>query len=385
MKRQLIIMGMLALGGCGEEMGAGDSPEIASKSSALECISNPNDPNCVWKVLGRLLPANGAGADIVHEQAPALCGNNQAAIVFSVEATTHRYRTLQLNGSANSPTWGAYTTKAFASKPACTFREDVGSNAGIVLAGKGTDGLIYASAGVAAPPGLPQGVPTPGSFVAVSGTVYSNGQTNVAGDPALSTGGFTVQKVGMVFMGNDNRTIFAHLRPLPYSQNAWTARITGPQLPTGWTAFGVPSIVSLPVTFYIVVHARNGSQDRLFATYLYGDGGYFSNAIGSPVPGWDMLPDLGSIEISPSLTLSNVHGMTVYFLRSGQIMQTTEPFGQHPLLAVKPNAGFVFASSPSGSDNWGIDSQGGTHNIVARTTSNQLAFGVSNMDSSIEP
>jgi hypothetical protein len=288
-------------------------------------------------------------------------------------------------------------------------RETVSGRSGFVLAGKGTDGKIYASAGLAALPSFPQALPSSAAFVAVSNTVYNTSPTNVAGQPAMATGGFTSPMIGLVFMGGtDNKTLYAHTRPLPYnaSGSTWSSRFTGPTLPSGWTAMGVPTIVAYPVTFYIAVHARNGSSDRLFFTHFYADpnNGHFSNGIGSPAVEWELppggptaLPNLGSMEVSPSLAYSHEHGhgVTVYFLRkttsggvtTGRLMQTTKvsEWGDRPTHPVMPAAGFNIDSSPTASDGWGVDSQGGTHYVVARTKENFIVLGLTNQNEDVIP
>jgi hypothetical protein len=387
-------MTMLLLGACDQGGGAND---LANTSAALRCPEAPGDGDCPWKVSSRLLPANGASADIVHEQAPALCGNNQGAMVVSVESGTHKYRALQLNCGANANVWSDYAVrfaqnKTFASKPACTFRENVGSNAGFVLAGKGTDGKIYASPGALAPNAFPQGNPTASAgWSLVANDSYTSSQSSPAGAPALVTGGFTVQKITLVNMGNDLRTIYAYVHPTPYTMGGWSGRITGPALPAGWVAQGPPAIVAEPVVNYIGVHARNGSQDRLFITYFYSDGQYFSNSTGSPVPGWSMeSSNLGSMDGGPSITSSDL-GKTIWFLHIdplqhiNQILETTEPFATNSPIAVAPQQGFQYASGPSGSSGWGCDSQGGTYHVVARTTSNQLVISLSMPDNRLVP
>ena len=261
---------------------------------------------------------------------------------------------------------------------------DVSGTSGFVVAGKGSsDNKIYASPGIMAPAEEFQENPTPaGPFTAVSNTAYS-----VGGAPALASGGFGTNSVVMVFMGDDNRTIYGHVRPIPYLQNSWTSRITGPQLPSGWTAVGAPAIARLPVTFQIVVHARNAfQQHRLFETHFFGDGQYFSNNIGSPSPSWVQLPSMGTIDGDPALTYSDTHGLTVYFRRGTQIMQTGGfPLVSNPVLAVKPNEGIQFASSPAAIANWAFESQNGTHTVIARTTSNQLYDGTTMVDELVVP
>ena len=259
---------------------------------------------------------------------------------------------------------------------------DASGQPGFVVAGKATDNKIYASAGIMSPGAATQLNPSAATaFAAVSNTVYS---TN--GAPALASGGFGSNSVVLTFMGDDNRTIYAHVRPFPYLTSSWTSRITGPQLPSGWTAIGAPSLARLPVTMQIVVHARNAfGSDRLFTTHFYADGQFFSNGIGSPASSWTMLPSMGTIDSDPALTFHDQHGLTVYFRRGTQMMQTGEPLGSNPVLAVKPNENIQFAGSPAALANWAFESQNGRHTMIARSTNNRLYNGTTMMDASIIP
>lgn len=383
--RPLIPFTMLLLTACGEP---GPDDEILGElSSALSCPGNPNNGDCPWKTV-HLLEPNPASNDIVHEQAPTLCGGEgNGFFAISVQASTHRYRTLQWNLATTSPSWGSFGTKAFASKAGCSFREDGDSNGnpGFVIAGKATDGKIYAAPGTLAPGAVPQGTPVANAPFAQVGThTYNSSATSPAGAPTLATGG---NKMVMVLLGNDARTIYAHVRAIPYvsASSSWSGRITGPVLPSGWTALGPPAMVVHPVTFYIVVSARNGGQDRLFATHFYGPGQHFSSGTGSPPATWQQLAQLGPISTGgPSLTYSPL-GTTYWYRLGGEIRETTAPVATNPLLPVAPSKGHIFASDPSASWGWGTDSQGGLYHVLARTTSNKLVMANSNMDSNLAP
>lgn len=375
-------MAML-LAGCSGEMDVGDylsdTAETGTVSQALRCTDGNedpiNDPNCPWKYWAPLSPTT----DITHTMSPAICAKT-TALTISVD-TNGRYRTLQWH-SVLASSWGNYGTRTFASNPTCAFREDSASGQpGFVLAGKGTDGKLYASPGTMAPAAIPQSNPTADApWAAVSSTVY-----NTAGYPALAPSySYRGDSVMLTFMGDDSRTIYAHVRDLPYTQNSWTSRITGPQLPSGWAVLGAPAVAKLPMTVQIVVYASNGSQERLFTTHFDGLG--FSGGVPGSPASWQMLASVGDIDSAPSLTYSSPHGLTVYFRRDGQIMQTGGyPLGSTPVLAVKPDEGLSFASAPAGHFGWQYESQGGAHLVVARTTSNQLQRAENFPDSWLVP
>lgn len=384
---QLIATAMVLLAGCALEV---DDSEFDTWTQELRCsdgYGNPiNDSNCPWKGLWRVMPAD--GNDIVHNLAPALCVKDGYPLVVFSAGSDSRYRTL-LTHYVPSQSWGFYGNKQFSSKPTCAMRENgADGQGGFVVAGKGTDNKIYASPGlipaIADPQPSPQPVVgPPGYFTAVSNTTYTTG-----GSPALASGS---SKMVMVFMGDDRR-IYAHVRGLPYLSNSWSSRISGPQLPAGWTPIGAPAIARAAITFQIVVHARNGQQDRLFEVHFYDGHNHFSNGIGSPTSNFVMLPNMGRIDDDPALTIHDVHGPTVYFRRYNPntgfatIMQTTGvPLGSNPVFAVKPNDNVNYASGPAAIANWAIESQNGRHTVLARTTGNQLRAGVTLPDVNIVP
>jgi hypothetical protein len=209
----------------------------------------------------------------------------------------------------------------------------------------------------------------------------------------------------IVFMGTDNRTIYAHARDIPYLSSSWSARIAGPTLPTGWTVTGTPTVAFAGLTFHIVVRAKNGNSTRLYMTHFYAAGAagseYFSNVYASPALSWTALPSLGAIDSDPSLTFHVDHGFTIYFLRGTQIMQTSAAstplnFGQSPIMAVYPARGVAFTEAPAAVGYWGFESQGGRHTVIGRTyvpppppgqpaAASRMYYGQTNSDGRIIP
>jgi hypothetical protein len=124
-----------------------------------------------------------------------------------------------------------------------------------------------------------------------------------------------------------------------------------------------------------MVHAQNGASHRLYSTHFYmssAKAGHFSNETGSPIPSWTQLPVTGDISDGPTLTSSDADvGISVYFRRGGQFMQTSGfPLGSFPLLAVRPAEGLQFASSPAATGGQYYDQ--GLHVVIGRTTSGQI-------------
>lgn len=373
------------LGACGDLEQTNVSPELGVQSSALRCHDGNGKPitdaNCPWRYWDHLLPSS--GVDITHGLAPAMCAGVSGFLTVSVD-TGGRYRTLQWHAGGHAPSWSLYGNRTFSSKPACALRENVtATRAGFVLAGKATDNKIYTSAGtMAAATSSQQNVTANEMWTSVSDEEYPAG-----GSPALgfTLGGFGGDGVVLTFMGDDARTVYAHSRHVPYLSNDWSPIITGPVLPSGWTAVGAPAVHALPVTFRIMVHAQSGSTHRLFETYFFLDDGdgYFSTAFASTPAVWTQRPSLGLIEDDPAITFAPGFGTTVYFRRGSEIRQTTESASFHTPLAVKPNEAVEFASAPAATA--GVPFDQGTHVVVARTTANQIYFAEAVNDVNLVP
>jgi hypothetical protein len=395
----MFVPALLLFAGCAAEMELDSSEEdTASVSEDLRRYDNgipSNDPNAPWRDWTRLLPTN--NVDIDHEYSPAHCGTPAGFLTVTTDDVTGKYNVLQWSGRGKGPAWSAHGTRIFHGKPACTLREPApDGRTGYVLAGKGTDGRTYASPGIMAPATLPYGSPAPvpgapGEWAAVSSQVYFEG-----GDPALATGGFGAgDSVVMAFMGDDNRTIYAHTRRLPYLSNSWSARITGPMLPAGWEVAGSPGIAKMAVTFMIAVRAWNTNTHAraLFVTHFFANGAiaHFSNNIGSPPATWTQQSVTGHyIVSSPALTFSNTFGPTVYFRSipppggASSIRQTTgNPLGQNPVLEVEPDDGLLFVGDAAASADWQLTV--GRHVVVARTSADQLYYIESERDALLGP
>ena len=378
------VLALLLLAGCSE---MGDEG-VATHAGAIRCYDGngipSSDPECPWRgPWSRLAPEN-LSADITHTLSPALCAANPGPSFLTVSVdSSGRYRTFQWSNASRATSWGNYGFKTFVSKPACTFREDeANGQLGIVLAGKATDNKMYASPGIMAPFGIPQQNPvpvsgTPGQFALVSNTAITNG-----GQPAIAgrTSGDTLML--LAFMAEGNRTIQAHTRNLPYVGNTWSTNpITGPTLPTGWTAHGAPSISVLPITFRIVVHARNGTTDRMFEVHFYKNGSTmrFSDGLGQPVSSWLMLKNMGMItqNTSPAIvnltaTLDHPGYQTIFFRRNNDIMQTSD--AGNPVLRVAPNNAPPFTGDPAAVVGFPFE-MASDYMLVSRTqTTNQLFF-----------
>jgi hypothetical protein len=381
-------MALLLLAGCGE---MGDEEVVTTHTGAIRCYDGngipSSSPECPWRgPWSRLTPDN-LSADITHTLSPALCARSDGPSFMTISTdSSGRYRTFQWSNVSRAAGWGSYGFKTFVSKPACTFREnEANGQLGFVLAGKAADNKMYASPGIMAPFGIPQQNPvpvsgTPGQFAAVSATTFTTG-----GEPAVAgrTSGDTLML--LAFMAAGNRTIQAHTRNLPYVGNTWSANpITGPTLPFGWTAHGAPSIDVLPITFRIVIHARNGTTDRLFEVHFFKSGSTmrFSNGLGQPTSSWLMLGNMGTItqNTGPSVvhlvaTPDHPGYQTNFFRRNNDIMQTSD--AGNPSIAVAPNNAPAFTGDPAVAVGFPFE-MASDYMLVARSQTNQLFFLASN-------
>jgi hypothetical protein len=384
-----VVVTSVLLAGCGE-LGPNDTP--TKVETALEFIDNngnvSSDGSWVWadpfNGPDSWTPAvpQGGGADITHTSSPAVCGAiaqpglvSERLAIISVDSASH-YRTIELYAPGApefSTSWGNYGTKTFASKPACVMREnESGQNnpdaPGFVLAGRGSatgDHYLYASRGIF----TALGTFTPPVPLEAWARVDSNNKYDVNGSPSVATDG--VNAVGsnlvMVVMGDDNRTIYAYVRSLPYTSHSWSARITGPLLPTGTTAVSAPSIDFIQgfvYIFHIVVRATTNGQTKLYETYFVADGsglgGHFSDIKVHPPGFWAALPVTGPISgdpvisYSPNLALyqQTMNAETLFFTSGTQIKQTSgfassTPLGTLPVLAIQ-NMGIPSVTSSPG-------------------------------------
>jgi hypothetical protein len=409
-------LGAAALG-CGAEAGDEELEAPRSLSQELRCWDGSTNPECVWKSnWSRLVPLNHPDIAGGHYNSPALCVSTWAQeeehsrsgwLAVSVDQND-RYEVLAFSGNVapnRSLSWGVYgATKRWTSKPTCASREPATwsdgttSVGGFLIAGKVRGNTspptndvnhnkIFASAGRFAPwyPGVDwpnPGFVTPFEEVDPDGRVYATG-----GLPALGSkvdeGGFGAPAAVLVFMGTDQRTIYAHTHALPYTAPSggtagpWSERIPGPVLPCDsngcWRVEGTPSIAREVVTFRIVVHATRTvaqrTSHRLYETYFYSDGanGHFSQFSGSPSPVWSHRPVPGVVENSawiegdPAIEYDPDHGTTLFFRQGSSIMQTsfTSSSFTSPPQPVHAGTNRTFVGSPAAVGGVGFDN--GTH------------------------
>jgi len=395
LRSRALLLASVALGavGCsGPVDGDASGEPTATLSEEFRCNPNQGDPlsgDCPWRFpWSRVLPTN--GVDITHTWAPAMLSSATGWLIFSVDNTNH-YRMLQKRTSGNpaSPSWGTYgATRTWKSKPALAHKENSASGLpGFVVAGKLSDNTVVTSSGIMAPSSTTLGLPTADKpfEVVEAGRTYSSG-----GLPAITNYDQNgVNNLVMVLMGDDGRTIYAHTRPIPYnaSTSHWSSRITGPTLPTGWSVVYAPTIAAeyAPNMLAILIHARKGSTDAFFVTHFsnLGYAAHFSNSIGSPALVWTQAPNIGAINDDPTLSWSPATGLTAYYLRGSQIVETGwEPDPSRPVLPVAPSTGINFTSSPSVTEDAYYDQ--GTHVVIARAT-NALYLIDSNQDSKLDP
>jgi hypothetical protein len=419
----LVVTSTLVLvAGCGE-MDSTDAP--TKVETALEYVDNygnvSSDGSQVWASpytgpdsWSRITPQG--GADITHTSSPAVCGEittphevSERLAIFSVDNQSH-FRTIELSEAGVpqfSTSWGNYGTKTFASKPTCAMREfeNAPNNptaGGFVLAGRGSatnDHYLYASRGVFAAAGT-NSPPAPlEAFARVDSN--NNDKYDVNGFPALATDGVNAvgNNLAMVFMGDDNRTIYAHVHQLPYTTSTyhWSARITGPVLPSGTTAVGTPSIdfaVGWAYFFHVVVRAVSGGHTSFYETYFNANGtggGSFIDSTGGPYATWKQLPVTGTISSDPAVIYSpnlayyqqTLNAETLFYTSGTQIEQTngfctSTWFGLLPILAIQQTGITSVSSSPAAVPDPGLE-RNSVAAVIARHNSQLFYIESSNV------
>jgi hypothetical protein len=384
---------LAAAAGCaGPAQGNTAGEPAATVAQALRCrddgiVGDPLSGDCPWRTpWSRVLPQN--RVDISHAWAPAMLSSDTGWLVFSVDTTNH-YRMLQMRPvgpTSASPSWGTYgPTRTWKSKPALAHRENSSTGLpGFVVAGKLNDNTVVTSSGIMAASSNTLGTPTPDKAFEV---VEANRTYSTGGLPAITEyNAFGVDGLVVTFMGDDGH-IYAHTRSIPYNTNHWSARITGPALPSGWSAVYGPAISAeyAPNLLAILIHARNGSTDAFFLThFVYTPSqAAFANEIGSPAQVWTQIASVGAISDDPTFTMSPSAGLTAYYRRGTQIVETGwTPDPHHPVLPVAPSTGIQFSSSPGATGDRFYDQ--GTHLVVARAGT-QLYWIESNSDDHLDP
>ncbi len=369
---------------------------LAAKSSdAVECTDsscggNGSDAFEGWAPVEASWPTGYSGFNN-NNVGPAICGTHDWGSVAIAVDSSYRYEVLQLS-SNNAPAWTNYGNGPFSSRPTCAVLDATGPHTFLFAGLKSSDHKIYISQAKQGNNGPIGSNPT-----ALSNPPFSAFSPAPAGTtgPALASrmglGNGIADHLMMAWVtpsGSTAGTVYASYTALPYNtMNAWT-NITGPQLPSGWTIVGAPTIAAIynRVTWEVIVHAHNSSlnEDGFFQTYIYDRGSsvYFCNALGNPALVWtgngplggtlspSTLSAMGVLGADPSLNFDTTLGYeTLYFIIGSTIWQTSGPLGSNATHQVYPYSSISFRSSPSFSGDTVLATNSGTQAGIAIDTS----------------
>lgn len=294
-----------------------------------------------------------AATDI--DSAPAVCSNHWSPYFVFTRNTDQRYY-VKSQGYIPNPAWKQFGFRQFVSAPSCVYQKPLTdlnampTDHRFLVAGKSTDSRIYVVEGISTAdtyiPNPPD--PTPafqnpdwtGPWGQVSGTPYSSGN----GEPALGSDG---DRIVVTFL--DAGVIRAHVQELPFvnSASAWSGLISGPAMPAGVTAQGVPAITYMggPTNrFVIMVRGSAGTSEGLY--WIFFDGTSF-------IGDWTQLPTTEVVDSDPALEWDGMHNtITAYFRTgSGSITQISAhqagDLGVYPSYVIDPlSTTNVFLGAP---------------------------------------
>jgi hypothetical protein len=165
------------------------------------------------------------------------------------------------------------------------------------------------------------------------------------GRPAISSNSSLVV---LTFLTSDRR-IQAYTRATPYTSNAWSSLKTGPELPAGVTADGIPAIVhmrgvsSFPIQQFVIL-VRGTESDgtaRLFGITFDG------NSFGT----WQWLFNPFPVDSDPGIEYDDQSSaLSVYFRSGDELLQTSVPdpglIGLYPFYAISGVDSPVYLSAP---------------------------------------
>ncbi|HTV22562.1 MAG TPA: hypothetical protein VMG12_27930 [Polyangiaceae bacterium] len=301
-----------------------------------------------------------ADTDLMSD--PALCNVGNSLAFFLVAQNTDSLYYLRSFGRFPNPSWKRFGARIlFDSAPTCTSQTLLPSTDDkFILAGRSTDGKIYALEGVqpAVTGPTPANPDWTGGWMPVSNTVYAGND----GKPALSSDGSRI-----VLAFEKNRTVggstisnvLVHTQTLPYASNKWNATpIMSPDIPV--RVSGIPAITYMSGTTNEFVIMVRGSSSSGPLYWIYFNGTTFEGS-------WANVP-IGEVSSDPSLEYHHAQGaLTLYFRRRNEIMQTSVPtpdwIGGYPIEAITKHENEVFSGSPRAMTPAGIE---GTRSVIVR-------------------
>ena len=378
---------LVALGSLFGCVGAeeGDDPaDLETTTSQIVAVTQPWE----FKNLSPITSPSGATGD------PGFCTPNGAhsKIIFTRDTSGFiqgQADVVGINGS-----WGKYggsgSQRKLGGRPACGFTGFSSSPYPFVILAKGAtaaDGTAdkrlfwsrgnWTISGTAPPPAAAT------SWAALDGTQYS---TN--GNPAVGTRNGQLVAVYL----KDNGQLAGNY----WTGSAFSSTLSHPNLPTGWTGQGTPTIAfaeSWAQKFVIFVRAKNSlNQYRLYETFFEND--HFTSAAGGPTGVWQQAtlpsgaPSLGSDPAYEFDNYSIFYTGTLYYRNGSTLYQVSAVNGVDQFNLGTLKSITVGGTTPSISGNpvviGGVPYEAGRHWVLARGGSN-IYWGESFNDEDLAP
>lgn len=292
-------------------------------------------------------------ADTDVNSDPAICNPGNIAWFIATQNTDSRYYLKSAALSLN-PSWKQFGSRQFNSAPTCASQKTTDFK--FVLAGRSTDGRMYAIEGVQPPltSGTPSNPNWTGPWAEVSGTTYSGSN----GRPALGSNGSRV----ILAFKNGSR-ISVHQQALPYSSTGWnTTAINSPNFPSGVSVSGIPAVTYISGStnrFVVMVRGTTSSGAGLY--WIYFTGTAFQGS-------WTQAFIPYTVSSDPALEYASDYGaMTLYFRSGDEVIQTSAEnpggLGIYPFYPIPDYVNADLRGAPRAATPAGIE---GTHTVIIR-------------------
>jgi len=380
------LAGLIALGtmfGCGAP--EGDSAEVETVTDEIVAVEQPWEFKNFATITS---PSNGVGD-------PAFCTPNGAHSKIMFTRDTSNFIQGQADVVGINGPWAKYGSSVNPRKlgghPACGFLAGSSSPYPFILLAKGAnapdgsvDKRLFWSRGNWTISGSAPAPTAATAFAALDGTQYS---TN--GNPAV--GAHNGQLV-VVYL-KDNGQLAGNY----WTGSGFSATLSHPNLPAGWTGVGTPTIAfaeNWAQKFVIFVRVKNSlGQFKLYETFF--EDTHFTSAAGGPTGVYQSVtlpagaPSIGS---DPAYEFDNYdffNAGTLYYRSGTKVYQVSASNGVDQFNTSTIKAIAIGGVSPSISGNpvviGGTPYEAGRHWILARGSNNALYWGESFNDEQLAP
>jgi hypothetical protein len=324
---------------------------LEQRSQALECPTCQNGP--FSRGGGPFTPVAGdvSGG---HTLSPGICGNTSNGFILLSVNNQGKYIDFQFNANTKGPKWDLWDSGVtFKSKPSCALVDQAGNSKftqpNFVAVGLGTDGHLHSAGGEYAVNGYPQANPSPINKIDTTRPVDEviDASTTYPAGPGIASVLFTATSgITLVVAVDSNNVVWAYTKIAPFFYSKWSAPQRCGVLPTGWTAYGAPSLdnraPNFGTNFDIVFHLQNTSthQDALWA-------GSILTTVNGQVDSFQLAQVKGTltgvtVNDAPALVWDpDINVETVFFRSGNQMLQTSGnpiDLGDYPVVSAEPPA-----------------------------------------------